>query len=87
MKKIKKILSITLVLSILISGSAFSAVVSDNDPDAFITKAEFEAMVSIIDEKVNNYFSLIDNSIDAAITTYLSGFAGESIDNGNNIKY
>lgn len=87
MSKIKRILSITLVFVMLFSGGTFSAIVSDNDPDAFITRAEFEAMVSSIDEELSNYYSTIDNFIDSAITTYISGFAGESIDNGNNIKY
>lgn len=87
MKKIKKILFVTIIVSLLTCGSSFSAVVSDNDPDAFITRAEFEAMITTINEKMATYYSTIDNSIDVAITTYISGFAGDDIQNGNKIKY
>lgn len=87
MKKIKRIISITLMLSTLLVGNVFSAVVIDNDGEAFITKAEFEAMISKINEGVNTYYATVDNTIDAAIIDYIAGLGEVVIESGNTIKY
>ena len=72
-KGIKKIICIALLLLIFICFSSFSAIVSDNDGAAFITKAEFESLKKDFNKQISNYNSSIDNKIDGAIAAYLAG--------------
>ena len=51
----------------------FAAVVSDNDGAAFITKAEFDSLNNTFQAQLNKYNTEIDNKIDGAISSYLSG--------------
>ena len=58
---------------ILLSLNTFSAVVSDNDGSAFITKSEFEVMKNDFNKQIDDYNQSIDSKIDGAIASYLSG--------------
>ena len=68
MKKVTEI-----ILIILLSMQSFAAVVSDNDGSAFITKAEFDSLKNDFQTQIDNYNVNIDNVIDVAIASYLSG--------------
>lgn len=87
MKNMKRILSITLAFLLIFCGNIFAAIVSDDDGKAFITRAEFEAMLAPLDMKVSEMISGIDATIDNSITTYVAGLAGSDVENGNVIKY
>ena len=67
----KIILSIALIAGLTIN--TFSAVVSDNDGSAFITKAEFDSLKNNFQSQLDSYNSNIDSKIDAAIASYLAG--------------
>lgn len=71
MKKLKRI--ITIICIIILCANSFGAVVSDNDGSAFITKAEFDSLKNNFQSKLDQYNTNIDNKIDAAIASYLSG--------------
>ena len=64
---------IALLLVLLFSIESFAAVVGDNDGAAFITKAEFDRLKNDFQSQLDRYNSSIDNKIDRAIATYLSG--------------
>ena len=67
----RRILSILLILAF--SFNSFSAVVSDNDGSAFVTKSEFEALKKDFADQITQYNTSIDSKIDGAIASYLSG--------------
>ncbi len=69
---VRKILMVISV-SIFLCCNTFSAIVSDNDGSAFVTKREFETLKNDFDEQVNNYNNSIDRKIDGAIASYLAG--------------
>lgn len=69
----KKISFIFLIV-MLISFNSFSAVVSDNDGAAFVTKSEFEALKDNFNNQITQYSLSIDSKIDGAIASYLAGF-------------
>ncbi len=64
---------LALVLVLLFSIESFAAVVGDNDGAAFITKAEFDSMKNDFQSQLDRYNSSLDNKIDGAIASYLSG--------------
>ncbi len=64
---------IALLLVLLFSIESFAAVVGDNDGAAFITKAEFDSLKNDFQSQLDRYNSSIDNKIDGAIASYLSG--------------
>ena len=68
---IKKIL--TLLLVFFFSIDSFAAAVSDNDGAAFITKAEFDSLKNEFKAQLDRFNTGIDNKIDNAISSYLSG--------------
>ena len=68
---VKKLLALFLV--VLMSINTFAAVVGDNDGAAFITKAEFDSLKNDFQSQLDTYNSSIDNKIDGAIASYLSG--------------
>lgn len=74
-KKCKKNIVIFFSLIILVINSTlnFSAVVSDNDGAAFITKAEFESLKDNFNNQIERYNVSIDSKIDGAIASYLAG--------------
>ena len=61
------------LLIVLMSINSFAAVVGDNDGAAFITKAEFESLKNDFQSQINRYNTSLDNKIDGAIASYLSG--------------
>ena len=67
----KRLVALSLVL--LLSIESFAAVVGDNDGAAFITKAEFDSLKSTFQSQIDRYNASIDNKIDGAIASYLSG--------------
>ncbi len=64
---------LALALMLLLSIESFAAVVGDNDGAAFITKAEFDSLKNDFKSQLDRYNSSIDNKIDGAIESYLSG--------------
>lgn len=70
-KSLKKFLSLTLIL--FLCTESFSAIVSDNDGSAFVTKKEFDALKKGFANQIDNYNSSIDQKIDGAIAAYLAG--------------
>ena len=68
---IKKALVTFLV--VLMSINTFTAVVGDNDGADFITTAEFDSLKNDFQSQLDTYNSSIDNKIDGAIASYLSG--------------
>ena len=66
-----KILIIFFVLVLCVNN--FSAVVSDNDGSAFITKSEFDSLKNNFQSQLDSFNSTIDNKIDSAIASYLAG--------------
>ena len=70
-KKLKKVLA--LLIAMLLCFNNFAAVVSDNDGSAFISKAEFDSLKNNFQSQLNEFNTSIDNKIDEAIASYLSG--------------
>ena len=66
---------VALILVLLFSIESFAAVVGDNDGAAFITKAEFDSLKNDFQSQLDRYNSSIDNKIDGAIASYLSGIS------------
>ena len=62
-----------LFLVLLLSIESFGAIVSDNDGSAFITKAEFDSLKNDFQSQIDQYNTSIDQKIDGAIASYLSG--------------
>ena len=72
--KMKKMsMSLIILLVFTLSINTFSAVVSDNDGSAFISKAEYDSLKSGFQSQLNGYFTSIDQKIDEAISNYLTG--------------
>ena len=75
-KRIKINKKVTCLLFIfLLNINSFSAIVSDNDGSAFITKAEFDSLKNNFQSQLDSYNSSIDNKIDNAIASYLAGIS------------
>ena len=72
----KRILSILLVL--LMCSNSYAAV-GGNDGSAFVTKAEFDALVNTFNEQMDNYEDALESKIDGAIANYLASLSTKSI--------
>ena len=70
--------ALVLFIIVIINFNSFSAVVSSNDGSAFITKAEFDALVNDFNSRIEDYEKSIDAKIDGAIAEYLAGLATAS---------
>lgn len=70
-KVIKNFISI--LIFYVMCFASFSAIISDNDGSAFITKQEFEALKSSFNKQIIDYNTSIDSKIDGAIASYLAG--------------
>ena len=70
-----KILTIVILIIISLTGPQiiYSAIVSDNDGSAFVTKAEFDNLKNTFAEQIVNYNNSITDKIDGAIAAYLAG--------------
>ena len=71
--------ALALFIIVIINFNSFSAVVSSNDGSAFITKAEFDALVNDFNSRIEDYEKSIDAKIDGAIAEYLAGLATSSL--------
>ena len=71
--KIKNILLFIIAFCMMYSTLLNAAVVSDNDGAAFISKAEFDSLKNNFQTQIDSYNTSIDNKIDNAISSYLSG--------------
>ena len=76
-KSISKIFkrAMALFIIVIINFNSYAAVVSSNDGSAFITKAEFDALVNDFNSRIEDYEKSIDAKIDGAIAEYLAGLA------------
>ena len=54
------------------------AAVGANDGSAFVTKAEFDALVNTFNEQMDSYEDSLVSKIDGAIANYLAGRSGKS---------
>ena len=81
-KFIKKILSIILVC--MLSVNTYAAV-SANDGSAFITKAEFDALVNTFNEQMDNYENSLVSKVDGAIANYLAGLSDVTVVSQDNL--
>lgn len=77
-KRMKNII-LGLLLIISICNTTFSAIVSDSDGSAFISKADFEDLKDNFNKQIDNYNESLDNKIDGAIASYLAGRAGARV--------
>ena len=64
-----------LFIVVLLNINSYAAV-SANDGSAFVTKAEFDALVNTFNEQMDTYQSGLNAKIDGAIANYLSGLSG-----------
>ena len=67
--------AMALFIIVIINFNSYAAVVSSNDGSAFITKAEFDALVNDFNSRIEDYEKSIDAKIDGAIAEYLAGLA------------
>lgn len=81
-KFIKKVLSFILVC--ILSVNSYAAV-GANDGSAFITKAEFDALVNTFNEQMDNYENGLVSKIDGAIANYLAGLSDVTVFSQDNI--
>lgn len=74
-KKSRKKVNVMIMLFALLvlPVNTFSAIVSDNDGSAFITKSEFDSLKNDFQSQLNQYNTTIDAKIDQAISSYLAG--------------
>ena len=71
---------LVLLLVFIYSLNTYSAVVSDNDGSAFITKAEYDSLKNSFQSQLDSYNTQLDYKIDSAIAGYLAGIkAGRSV--------
>ena len=69
----KKITRCILFFVIIFNIFSYSAIVSDNDGSAFVTKIEFENLKKNFSDQILNYNKSIDEKIDGSIASYLAG--------------
>lgn len=69
----KKIIIAFILLITMLSSDLMAAVVTDNDGAAFITKAEYDSLKNDFQVRLDEFNSQIDNKLNDAIATYLSG--------------
>ena len=72
----KKIISLLVVLVLNIT--SFAAV-GANDGSAFVTKAEFDALVNTFNEQMDDYESNLVSKIDGAVANYLAGLSNTQV--------
>ena len=66
-----------LFIVVLLNINSYAAV-SANDGSAFVTKAEFDALVNTFNEQMDTYQSGLNTKIDGAIANYLAGLSAQS---------
>ena len=68
---------LALFIVVLLNINSYAAV-SANDGSAFVTKAEFDALVNVFNEQMDAYQSGLNAKIDGAISNYLAGLSSRS---------
>ena len=76
-KVFKKCKSLAIIFTILAFNINSYATIGANDGSAFITKAEFDALVNTFNEQMDTYEDNIVSKIDGAIANYLAGLSSE----------
>ena len=88
MKKLFKIgKRITAFFVVILLNINSYAAVGANDGSAFVTKAEFDALVNTFNEQMDTYQSSIVSKIDGAIANYLAGLSSYKVEDRNVIGY
>ena len=77
---IKKLISILLIVFLSVNTYATQ---SSNDGSSFITKAEFDSLISKFSEQMDVYRAGLNAKIDTAIASYIGGLSGESVTNAS----
>ena len=68
---------IALFIVVLLNINSYAAV-GGNDGSAFVTKAEFDAVVNTFNEQMDNYENGVVSKVDGAIANYLAGLSSTS---------
>ena len=68
---------LALFIVVLLNINSYAAV-GANDGSAFVTKAEFDALVNTFNEQMDGYQSGLNSKIDGAIANYLAGLSSET---------
>ena len=68
---------LALFIVVLLNINSYAAV-GANDGSAFVTKAEFDALVNTFNEQMDTYQSGLNTKIDGAIANYLAGLSAQS---------
>ena len=76
-----KIQKIFFALMFLFTSVSTYAAVGANDGSAFVTKAEFDALVNTFNEQMDTYANSINSKIDGSIANYLNGLSNEVTEN------
>ena len=76
-KVFKKCKSLAIIFTILAFNINSYATIGANDGSAFITKAEFDALVNTFNEQMDTYEDNLVSKIDGAIANYLAGLSSE----------
>ena len=69
-----------LFIVVLLNINSYAAV-GANDGSAFVTKAEFDALVNTFNEQMDGYQAGLNSKIDGAIANYLSGLSSVTTSN------
>ena len=69
---------LALFIVVLLNINSYAAV-SANDGSAFVTKAEFDALVNTFNEQMDTYQSGLNAKIDGAISNYLAGLSSVTV--------
>lgn len=81
----KKVLIFIVAFVLFFNISIYSAVVSDNDGSAFITKAEYDSLKNNFQSQLDQYNTSLDSKIDSAIASYIAGITAEKTTELTNI--
>ena len=75
---------LALFIVVLLNINSYAAV-GANDGSAFVTKAEFDALVNTFNDQMDTYQSGMNAKIDGAISNYLAGLSSEQLINLENL--
>ena len=73
---------LALFIIVLLNINTYAAV-GANDGSAFVTKAEFDALINTFNEQMDSYQSGLNAKIDGAIANYLAGLSSVSVSTKN----
>lgn len=72
---IKTLKAFLIILTIMFANMSTYAAIGANDGSAFVTKAEFDALVNTFNEQMDNYENGVVSKIDGAIANYLASLS------------